>query len=342
MEINSDIELLLPNIKNMKEYKSTNNSCAPGMTFNQTCLSLEDLIMFAKIYNKINQPEDVIPLQKEHNMMDDELFRKAYKNWLLNTLQTKFPKAKDESYWIDALNQFRHVLDANDNETLDELSTNRWRPRGPQKMDEWLSNFQINDIVCQYYNVYDDFIFYGAIPLDGFIIGYSLPPQTIKMLNDRGIKTDDSVAIKSLNIQKLYNKGITKIFVVFNLDRHTGSGSHWVSMVIDIKKAEGYFSDSYGSDPENLIVEFAKYMGEQIKKITGKEMTLFINSVRQQYLGTECGVFATRFGLSLIAGKKFKELSRDGKPDDEIQLCRLRYFSGIKHKTNKKLDYCEI
>lgn len=335
--VESEIEELLPDITNMKEYKSDNNRCAPNKTYSEgSCLDLTDLIKLARIFNKL-QPEQTIKIQKQHRMIDNNLFRKLYKRWLLNELKKRFPKCQNESCWVMTLLSFSHLVDNDDEEILNDIAKNTWRPEGPKKINEWLSNFDIIDVMEQYYKTYDDFIFLGAVPVDFFEINYPLSIGTIARLNDIGIDTNYGMPIKLINYKKLVEKNVTKVGIVINLDKHDQTGSHWVGCFADFSENRIYYFDSYGYNPEKQISDFLNYLKKKMDKISDGDAEILINDVRHQYKGSECGVYSMNFILRILGGEYFDDIKKSKVEDDRIQKCRYKYFSGPEH--GKKMSY---
>jgi glycosyltransferase involved in cell wall biosynthesis len=48
----------------------------------------------------------------------------------------------------------------------EDITNNTFRPPGPSTGYDWLSTTNINDVINQYENTYDDFVFLGALPND--------------------------------------------------------------------------------------------------------------------------------------------------------------------------------
>ena len=107
--------------------------------------------------------------------------------------------------------------------------------------NEWLNTLDIQAVLNQY-NVYKDFLFIGAVPID---FDNKLGPG-ICVINE----------LCNLNIDQLFRSGIRRIGVVFNFDSHNQSGSHWVSLFISIQKGFIAYFDSYGTFPKPEIVNF--------------------------------------------------------------------------------------
>ena len=47
-----------------------------------------------------------------------------------------------------------------------DLLENTFRPDGPEGKFEWLNTIHINDVMSQYEKKYNDFKFFGAVPID--------------------------------------------------------------------------------------------------------------------------------------------------------------------------------
>lgn len=339
--MNKEIEEMLPNIKKMKDYESSNDRCAPSKKFeNGSCIDLSDLINLAKIFNRI-QPENIIKIQKQHKMLGDDSFKKLYKKWLLNEFKKRFPKCSSETCWITTLLQFNHLLDEEQNDSLCGMAEKTWRPEGPKKINDWLSNFDIIESIEQYYDKYKDFVFLGSVPIDFFTINYPLTPGTIKLLNSRDIDVSDGSPISRLNYKELVSKGFHKFGIVFNLDPHDKPGSHWVGMYADFKKNNIFFFDSYGEKPDKPIADFMDYIKDKMSEIGNRtDIVSRHNTIRHQYGGSECGVYSMNFILRMLRGESFDDIIKAKTPDKEIQQCRYIYFSGLKRKEKNIGKHC--
>jgi hypothetical protein len=122
------------------------------------------------------------------------------------------------------------------------------RPKMPSEWlknrREWLSNFDIDDVMKEYENL-PDVRYLGAVPIDfdKDLGGYCV----VQYICDMNVESD-------------WKKGIRKYALVINLDTHDKGGSHWVSMFVDLNKAGIYFFDSYGFKPETEIQKFMERM----------------------------------------------------------------------------------
>jgi len=180
---------------------------------------------------------------------------------------------------------------------------------------EWLNTIDIRDVMNQYEIKYPDFEFIGPVPMDfdtkvGF--GECVVDELCK-----------------INLDELMKKGKTKIGVIFNLDKHTQSGSHWVAMNCDINRGEICYWDSYGIKPNPEVVVLMNRLKEQASKLN-KKLEIKINKVRHQYKNSECGMYCIYFITSLLDGKTFETVVKNIIDDDTMNNKRNDFFNKQK------------
>ena len=180
---------------------------------------------------------------------------------------------------------------------------------------EWLNTIDIRDVMNQYEIKYPDFEFIGPVPMDfdtkvGF--GECVVDELCK-----------------INLDELMKKGKTKIGVIFNLDKHTQSGSHWVAMNCDINRGEICYWDSYGIKPNPEVVVLMNRLKEQASKLN-KKLEIKINKVRHQYKNSECGMYCIYFITSLLDGKTFETVVKNIVDDDTMNNKRNDFFNKQK------------
>lgn len=271
--------------------------CAPAKKFeNLSCFSLNFLIKLANKYNSTF--EDKIPM---YNNMDT-LNPDKYKKYFLREFSVRLKnKCDNQRCWLKQ--SFVGSL------AQDSEYENTFRPEGPKGKFEWLNTFNIDDSMQQYQKLHKDFIFLGAVPIDFD----ELP----------------TLGIKNLDLQSLYDKGIRKIGIVFNLDEHNKSGSHWVAGFCDFNIPGVYFYDSYGSRPEKriqkLLRRFATFI-EKNKLGGGKEVAVKYNDKRNQYKNSECGVYSINFVEQMLT-RSFEDVTSKIIDDDSINQKRKVFFT---------------
>jgi hypothetical protein len=193
-------------------------------------------------------------------------------------------KCKAESCWLDALDiPNRKTIKR---KTFAPKHPDSWRanPR------EWLSNEDIDSVIEQYAAAYPDF---KGIPASAM---------------DYDFKFSDNTCVTEelchFSLAKTLAAGVTKLGAVFNLDKHTESGSHWVALFVNIKRKYIFFLDSAGGKITPEIQRFVDNVQKQ-----GAAMSPPIKfAVRSNYPrahqkgNTECGMYATYFIALLASG----------------------------------------
>lgn len=280
-------------VKNKKE----DFKCAPSKKFeNGSCLSLNLLVEMAKAYNE--EYDDKIELNSTIELLNPP----KYKKYLVKVFSKRLDRVCDnQKCWIK-----QKFINRLNNKIQEELQENTFRPDGPQDTT-WLNTNNINDTLTQYETKYPDFKFLGSVPID---------------FDDLPI-----YGFKNLDFKELMEKGKNKLGVVFNLDEHYKTGSHWVGLFADLEKGQVYFFDSYGIKPPERIVIFMRRIAKFIKN----ELSIFpkvdYNKTRNQYKGSECGVYSISFILRMLKDGDFETITNNVIKDDKINVCRQVYFT---------------
>jgi hypothetical protein len=292
---------------------SKNDKCAPSKNFKDgSCFEIKDLQLIAKSYNQRNKGKDKINISDDKKSLVDQIDKK-----LKNV-------CNDQVCWLRQ--DFVKQIESN------EIHKNTFKPIGPKGKYEWLSTTHINEVIEQYMDKHKDFIFLGAVPID---------------FDDLPV-----LGISDLSFKELQGGGKDKIGIIFNLDEHYKTGSHWVALYADLKNYNVYFFDSYGKKPEKRIRKFVsrivKYMYNKkyhkdlhVKKVISdikggslnkeifkelKNLDVDYNKVRHQFKNSECGVYSINFILRLLDGQTFKHISLHKTYDDKMNENRKEYF----------------
>ena len=272
--------------------------CAPGVVFDAgSCIELNVLIEMAKAYNMDNSNKIQL-----HDTLET-LNPRKYKKYLLREINGRTKqKCDSQKCWTE------QKFIKNMNEIMrTQLEKFTFRPDGPDGRFEWLNTLNINDVMGQYENKYPEFKFLGAVPMD----------------------FDDlpSLGIKDLNFENLVKEGKTKLGIIFNLDEHWKSGSHWVGLYSDLKKGNTYYFDSYGVGPEPRVRKLMRRIFKFNQSGSGIDHPIADhNKIRHQYENSECGVYSINFILKMLRGDDFESVCKSKTPDKKINKCRNVYF----------------
>lgn len=284
--------------------KNNNEQCAIGVNFEDgSCIRSHCLIEYANSINK-NLPPD---MQIKMDTNKEILQPKKYKKYLITEIDKRMSGVcSDQICWTRQENILKHMKESARNE-LEKLT---FKPEGPNGQFTWLNNFNINDVMHQFEIKYPDFQYLGTLPMD-------FNKELITFNTDR---------IRKINQKKLLENNIEKIGAVFNLDKSTQKGSHWVGFFANIKNGEIYFFDSYGTEVPYEVRNFMKQLANEYTTRTGKKPIIDRNRIRHQYGNSECGVYSMNFIDRMLYGESFEDICKSKTPDSEINKMRKVYF----------------
>lgn len=294
------------------------NICAPGKydKQNNTCFTLEQLMEMAAAYNRY-VAKHKLAAKQSHISKASFIQIKPDKRYLLQELRQRFKDVCGDNEVCITKQAFMNSIVK---EMREELEYFTFRPEGPRNSTEWLSTFDINKYMIQYQNLYPDFVFLGAVPLD--CEKYSF------------------CSLFQLDFDKFRRQGVNYLGVIFNLDRYGDDGSHWVALFIDMKKGEINFCDSNGKPPRSDIQSFINRFMQYWQNTTGKKAIYWYNKIPYQMDNSECGVYSGNFIIRRLAGESFDSVVNNYLSFQDINSCRNVYFRNApsQYKPNPKCD----
>jgi hypothetical protein len=179
-----------------------------------------------------------------------------------------------------------------------------FRPVAPREWKknpfEWLSTTDIQNVMKQYEKQYSNFAFLGVFPSDC--------PAKI------------TCELSTFSVKDLLEKGKPKVGIVYNLDTHNQSGSHWVCCYFDLDKCDIHYFDSSGSSPPPLIASFLKRVQEDCQSHHNSSVNINYNKTRLQYDSHSCGIYAMYYIISKLRNSPLKA------NDKLMQHLRKVYF----------------
>lgn len=218
-----------------------------------------------------------------------------------------------KSYY-DCNNEFCTLkkLPGLDKKERQTMSKKYFRPEKPEEWNKnqtaWLDSFNIEDVMNQYEDAFDDFEFIGPVPID-----FDAPANSWgKCIVDELCKLD---------LKEAFKKGTKRIGIIFNLDKHDEPGSHWVCSFIDVPKKSAYYFDSYGLPPPPEVSHLLERCKEQ-----GCE-TILYNDIRHQRKDSECGMYCLYTIICSLKGRPFQSICMDIVKDDTMNMFRDVLFA---------------
>ena len=297
-------------VKKQKTLRKMN--CSPmvkGKTAVQgSCFPPETLVLLKSSYNKYH------PENKIHATDLTQIWHE---------LKSKLSQCHSEDCWLG------QIGDPNVRKRIDGLTFAPDQPADwKKKPDEWLSNFDIMDVLRQYEQTYHNFHVIGPTPID---------------FDTRPKEADGKCVWQELcdfHLDKYFKNGKKKLGVVFNLDKHDRGGSHWVSMFIDLDDKYAFYMDSAGNEiPKEIDVFLKRVVQQGLAMHPPIHIHFYENCPMEHQMGTtECGMYSLYFLITMLTGetegkvfKNYLEKIRFFKdkriPDKFMKRYRRIYFN---------------
>jgi len=202
-----------------------------------------------------------------------------------NGLHKTIPLCDQESCWLNEIKN---------KEVKDKMKAELFAPEHPDSWDtnnnEWLSDSDILNVLKQFEKAYPTFEFIGPSPID-FDTRINSNCICKKLCN--------------FSLLEIIARGKKDIGIIFNLDKHSGPGTHWVSLFIKIEdnKLIMLYFDSTGEQipieiktlTNRIIVQFNSNSNNKNSKIIFVE-----NKIEHQLENTECGMYSLVMIITML------------------------------------------
>ena len=244
-------------------------SCSPTQEKSFTCYTTNALIKLRDSWNA-RHPDAMIHSNDVKEIWD--------------SLKSGFGNlCNKESCWLRQL-----AFDSKDVKNLFSYFAPESPKTWAKNPNEWLSSVDITKVMKQYETTFPSFEFLGPSPIDF----------------DKTPKGESSCVFEELcdfELKKYLNPADPKhkIGIIFNTDPHYLSGSHWISLFINVKKQFIFFFDSTGDAPPKEITKFVKKIIKQGKDV-GLHLKYIVNNKEHQKHNTECGMYSLFMIINLL------------------------------------------
>ena len=281
--------------KKGKIYSKKISKCAPSSksTSSLTCFDRNSLIRIVKQWNKTHK--DKIKITGSNNNLWNRINKKMIKYC-----------DNDELCWLKQ--------DFIETELKTELKE-QFKPIMPQiwksKPREWLTTYDIRNVMKQYDKTYKEFIFIGPVPID---FDYKYDNIGSCIVNE----------LCNIDVNNMLKKNISKLGVIFNTDPHNKSGEHWIALYADFNKGIYYF-DSYGLKPPKEVDILMKRLQKQCNNLN-KNIKTYYNNIQHQFKNSECGVYSMNFIIQLLKGNEFDTIIKNIIKDDNMHKNRYIFY----------------
>ena len=294
--------------------------CSPaglGKRIAKSCYTPHILELIRRAYNRDHTAADQI-----HTTDPTEIWKQ---------LNAKLVHCSKEDCW---LNQIK------DDTLRKKIDRYIFAPDQPYEWksnpNAWLSNYDILNVLEQYEIRYPEFEFIGPTPID-FDARLGKESNKYEMTGaseSTGMRKCVWNDLCQFSLKQLISRRKRKIGIVFNLDKHNESGSHWVSMFIDIQRRFIFYFDSAGgSMPPEIRVLMDRIHG-QAKELFRGGFREYTNGKHAHQRGnTECGMYSLFFIITMLTGRPRQEGRR-------MSLARiLKMFLTERISDNQMTDY---
>lgn len=259
------------------------------------CFDRNALIEIADAINRKERAQR-ISLKKSRNALWNEI-----RNYFAGSCSSR--DGNVELCWAKKVKQFSGSQNGGNSEKNLDMY---FKPSGPANRRTPLYTSDIDNALKRLEVKYPNFLFMGAVPIDF----------------DRVIRS-----YSNINICKLNRSGKSKVGFVFNLDKSTQDGSHWVCAFLDIANRYIGFIDSYGMcPPEPQIQKFISRLQQQAKQCIGIDLTVKCSTTEHQQLNTECGMYCVYFITQLVKGRSWDNVTRTITRDKVVAEFRKKVF----------------
>jgi len=310
----------------MKTYKKLYNYKTKNKIINSKKYTFRQ--KYDKLVKLQCSPHSKLNNKKDYSCLSDDILFKLRELWNIRHPDAMIHSKNPKIIW-DSLNQYMNHICNKESCWLKQQFTNgsmlkeikeSFAPTHPEEwkinFNEWLSSVDIMNVMKQYEDAYKCFNFIGPSPID-----YDTH------------KNNGECVWKELcefNLSREIQKKITKIGIIFNLDPHYKSGSHWVSLFINIKKKEIYYFDSAGDKIPKQIMKLVDTITEQGTKLNTPIHFSFDQNhpIEHQFGNTECGVYSLFFIIYMLEDKiSGNQLKKQIYKDKYIEQYRNIFFN---------------
>ena len=215
-----------------------------------------------------------------------------------------------ERCWLRQHFMVGHVDSALKNYTFAPSAPASWK----KTPDEWLTSLDIDRVMKQWERKHKEYMFIGPSPID----------FDDKMTEGECVWNE----LCKFDLSKCIERGKKKIGIIFNLDPHYKSGSHWVAMYVDVAKRFVFYFDSNGDPAPRQVDILAQRIIDQGNNLGINLEFIQNHPVEHQRGNTECGIYTLYVLTQLLTGKKTNKCFMGERiPDEQMFALRKRYFN---------------
>lgn len=189
-----------------------------------------------------------------------------------------------------------------------------FKVKGPSKPTEWLSNFDIDDILDQAVKRHPEFLHI-----------------TFQMRDFAEVNNDPTNAANLANLDwpLHYKEGKRCFATVMNTDYSSGRGLHWFALFGDFRE-EPYTLEYFNSSGELPLKEVKRWLLESAAKwsaaMAKPVAPVIVSRVQHQKDNYSCGTYALYYILTRLYGTSHRYFNGGFVKDETMYAFRRRLF----------------
>jgi len=171
-----------------------------------------------------------------------------------------------------------------------------FKPSGPAFSTEWLSNYNIDDVLDQVEKKYKGF----------YHVYFQMRDFEKKKLSSGEKQNPEAVkySLGDIDFSEKINEGVRTFGCVLNTDYSSGNGEHWFCLFGDFRKEPyqlEYFNSS-GDAPLDEVQVWLDRTKHQIEKKLNKKVKLIICRTQHQRDTHSCGPYSLFYIINRLKG----------------------------------------
>ena len=195
-----------------------------------------------------------------------------------------------------------------------------FKPSGPAFTTDWLSNYNIDDVLNQFEKKYKSF-YHVYFQMRDFEKNKLTPSEK---RNPERLK----YSLGDIDFAKKIKEGYKTFGCVLNTDWSSGNGEHWFCVFGDFRKSPyqlEYFNSS-GEAPLDEVQVWLDRTKHQLEKNTGKKVNLIICRTQHQYDSHSCGPYSLFYIVNRLKGVPAEVFNKDIGGDKKMKQWRRLLF----------------
>jgi len=179
----------------------------------------------------------------------------------------------------------------------------RFKPKGPRNSFNWLSNFDIDDVLEQIQKKYTDKKFYHI---------------NFQMRDFEKMGSE----LARLDFYEKYKQNYRTFGTIINTDYSTGQGIHWFAIFGDFLDNNNCFTIEYfnssGEPPlDEILIWMKKVKHEWDTKFDKNVKDIIVSNIHHQTDNHSCGAYSLYYIISRLEGIPYKHF-RENRIDDKV------------------------